>query len=68
MLYQLHWQFIGVGGKTEKTEMRAQKEIKNIVEMKEWQEDVEERNPLPEGAVWMMCGEKSKHFVMAVEE
>lgn len=63
MLYQLHWQF-----KDGTTEMRAQKEINTEAEMRSWQKGVAERHPLPEGAQWMVCNEKSEHFVMAVTE
>ena len=62
MIYQLHWQF-GDG----KTEMRAQNKIDSPIEMHAWEEDVAKRHPLPKGAQWLICNEKSRHFVMAAE-
>ena len=59
MLCQLHWQF------PDRTEMRAQKDIHGHPEMRAWFEDIKESHPLPEGAIWMVCTEKSKHFVLA---
>lgn len=59
MLFQLHWQF------DDKTEMRAQEEIISQKEMKKWWKGVAKRHPLPEGARWLCCNEKSKHFVWA---
>ena len=60
MLYQLHHQ-----SKEETTEMVAQNEINNQDEMLAWQKDVAIRHPLPEGCQWLVCNEKSRHFVMA---
>lgn len=59
MLYQLHWQF------DDRTEMRAQNVINSQAEMKLWWNEVAEEHPLPEGAQWMVCNEKSRHFVWA---
>lgn len=61
MLFQLHWQF---GDRT--TEMKAQSEIDTNEEMKIWHNKVAKKHPLPKGAIWMVCNEKSKHFVIAV--
>lgn len=58
-LFQLHWQF------DDRTEMIAQREIISQKEMKEWVGKVKKEHLLPEGALWMLCSEKSKHFVMA---
>ena len=63
MLYQLHWQF-----KDRTTEMRAQNEINTTTEMKAWETRVMQDYPLPKGAQWMLCNEKSEHFVWAVEK
>ena len=63
MLYQIHWQF---DNKT--TEMRAQKEINSQEEMKSWWGEVAKDHPLPEGAEWLICNEKSRHFVWAVHK
>lgn len=60
MLYQLHWQF-----KDGKTEFIEQSEIRSQVEMRVWENDVVKRHPLPEGAQWLVCTEKSRHFLMA---
>lgn len=59
-LWQLHHQF------KDRTEMVAQRPICSEIEMREWQRDVSARHPLPEGAAWMVCNDKSKHFVWAV--
>ena len=32
-------------------------------EMTEWQKDVAERHPLPEGYQWLLCNEKSLKFM-----
>ena len=60
-LYQLHWQF-----EDGKTEMRAQNTINSTAEMKAWEKDVCERHPLPKGAKWLLCNDKSIHFAMTV--
>lgn len=68
MLYQLHWQF------NDRTEMRAQtsfgpgKSIEKARDMKAWCDEVVDEHPLPEGAKWMMCNEKSKYFLWAVDD
>jgi len=62
-LYQLHWQFTDGH-----TEMRAQAEIGSEDELRTWQREVADRHPLPIGALWMICNEKSRHFVMTSEE
>jgi len=61
-LFQLHWQF-----KDGTTEIWAQSKIKTIKEMKTWLKEVAERHPLPEGAQWLVCNTKSKHFVWAAK-
>ena len=63
MLYQMHHQFLAEG----KTEMVAQKDINDIVEMKNWQVEVTKDNPLPKNAKWMVCNEQSEFFVWAVK-
>ena len=63
-LYQAHWQY-----KDGHTEMMAQREINSIPEMTKFSIDVMEAYPLPENVIWMMCNEKSKHFVwMAADD
>ena len=61
-LTQIHWQWIRKG-KTIKTEMRAQREINNNDEMREFFEETSRDHPLPDGAIWLACDERSKHFV-----
>jgi len=58
-LLQIHHQF------EDRTEMVAQNTINNTTEMRAWEKEVAENHPLPTGAQWMICNEKSKHFVMA---
>ena len=60
MLYQLHWQF-----KDGKTEMRAQREIDCIDDMREFVAETQKAHPLPAGALWMCCDETSEYFVWA---
>ncbi len=61
-LFQLHWQF------DDRTEMIAQREIISQKELKDWVDEVGREHPLPapEKVRWLLCNEKSKHFVMAV--
>lgn len=67
MLYQLHHQF-----KDGHTDMRAQKSFdlskSRDSDVRNWTKGVQERHPLPDGANWMICDEKSKHFVWAVDK
>lgn len=61
-LFQIHHQ-----DKTgSSSEMVSQREISSEAEMKEWEKEVAESHPLPDGKQWMVCNEESKHFVMAV--
>lgn len=62
-LLQLHWQF-----KDGHTEMRAQNEFKferwkTNKEFVEWLKEIQKTHPLPDGADWMVCNEKSEYFV-----
>ena len=59
-LYQIHFQF------NDRTEMVEQALIHSKREMDDWVNRVESEKPLPEGATWMICNEKSKHFVMTI--
>ena len=59
MLYQLHWQY-----KNGITEMRAQREINFLGAMIEFIEETIENHPLPMGATWIACNEKSRYFVL----
>lgn len=63
MLYQLHWQY-----KDGTTDIRAQREINSHDEMKEFVKELREEHPLPDGAIWMICNDKSEHFVWAKAE
>jgi hypothetical protein len=58
MIWQLHWQF-----KDDHTEARAQREINSESEMREFVRETQSAHPLPSGAVWLMCNEKSGYFV-----
>ena len=65
MLYQIHHQSKADGT----TEMIAQSD--DIDDNKEaeqkfrgWSLDIGTRHPLPEGSQWLVCNEKSEHFVM----
>ena len=58
MLHQLHWQY-----KDGNTEMRAQKDINSHDELIAFSKEAQKEHPLPNGAIWMVCNEKSNHFV-----
>ena len=64
-LAQLHWQWIEKG-KTIKTEMVAQREIRSHEDMAKFVEDTKKDYPLPAGAIWMACNEESRYFVKTV--
>ena len=57
MLIQLHHQF------KDRTEMQAQKDVTNHEEMRSWIAEIKLNNPIPNGAIWMVCNEESKDFV-----
>ena len=59
-LFQIHHQF------DDHTEMVEQNVISTNEEMMAWAREVAESHPLPEGARWLYCNEKSEYFVMAV--
>jgi len=59
-IFQIHHQ----DEKNGSTEFIAQNEIENEEQMSAWTKDVTERNPLPEGKIWLICNEKSRHFIM----
>ena len=63
MLYQIHHQF-----KDGKTEMCTQTEmdVYNHDKMRALVNHTRKSHPLPEGAIYMVCNEKSPHFVWAV--
>lgn len=47
--------------------MVAQNEINNQQEMQKWQKEIAESHSLPDSCQWLICNEKSRHFVMAVK-
>jgi len=57
MLLQIHHQF------KDKTEMIAQIESKSPNEVSHKIKELNITHPLPIGAQWMICNEKSEHFV-----
>jgi len=58
MLIQLHWQF------ENGTEMKAQREINSNDEMRRFVQETKTSHPLPKGATWVACNEKSKYFML----
>jgi len=62
MLLQIHHEF-----EDGHTEMVAQKDVLNNEDYVCWKTEIEKEHPLPSGAKWMVCNEKSKHFVMTAE-
>lgn len=63
MLFQLHWQY-----KDGTTEMRTQREIGCIDEMLTFAKETQEGHPLPDGAIWMACNDKSEHFALTLNK
>lgn len=70
MIYQIHWQF-----KDGKTEMRTQFEVADFLCTSEktdiFRSQVDyahKEHPLPDGAVFMICNEESRHFVGVIDE
>lgn len=61
MLVQLHHQ----NKKTSHCEMAAQADIDGVSGFREFLEDVRGTNPLPDDCIWMLCNEKSPHFLWA---
>ena len=57
-LRQVHWQF-----KDGRTEFVAQREISSNEEMSDFVKDCWRDHPPPQGAVFMVCTERSPHFV-----
>ena len=58
-LLQLHWQY-----KDGTTEMRAQKDIISHKKLRAFVREIQKTHPLPNGAIWMVCNQKSKDFVL----
>jgi len=58
MLIQLHHQF-----NTGTTEICAQGDIETISEFQDFVKETQASHPLPAGAKWMACNERSKFFV-----
>lgn len=61
MLYQLHWQF-----DDDRTEMKAQRNLKTFEECRAFVDETFRDHPLPEDARWLLVDEKSKYFVRMV--
>ena len=49
------------------TDFVAQREINGPDEHSAWMKELWETDPPPEGAMWMVCTEKSRHFLMTIE-
>ncbi len=59
MLAQLHYQF-----RDGHTEMVAQRELLTQEgDVQKFINEIKDRHPLPDGAIWMICNEDSPHFV-----
>jgi hypothetical protein len=63
MLWQIHHQF-----QDGHTEMIAQHEEMLPEQMRDWQKEIALDWPLPEGAQWLLCNEKSEYFVWITTE
>jgi len=62
-LLQLHWQY-----KNGTSEMRTQREISSIEELLLFVRETQNGHPLPEGAQWLACNEKSEYFWKTTKE
>lgn len=60
MLWQLHHQN---RRNLKEHEMVAQSDLKSIEDRNKFIEDTKRNHPLPEGYQWLMCNEKSEHFI-----
>ena len=60
MLVQLHHQF-----KDGHTEMVAQNKDLSEKKYRQWYKEITAKYVLPKDAQWLVCNEKSKHFVLA---
>lgn len=58
MIHQMHWQF-----RDGTTELKAQKDVEYIDDMRVFVRDTRKEFPLPDGAMWLTCNKESKHFV-----
>ena len=56
----MHWEWWNNGKQT--TEVRAQKDINNHAELREWAWEVHEEHPSPRGAQWLFVTEESPLF------
>lgn len=54
--------------KTGHSEMVSQNDINSDAEMRSWEQEVKKDHPLSEGSQWMVCNEKSEHFISCAEE
>ncbi len=61
-LIQFHHQF------KHHTVMVAQDEFTTHDNLRKTLFQLKTSNPCPEGAIWMMCNEKSEHFTMTINE
>lgn len=65
MLYQLHWQY-----RDGTTDIKAQKDITSgnafrfRDELSLFIKETQEAHSIPNNAIWMVCNEKSEHFIM----
>lgn len=66
-LIQLHWQWIK-NGQSVKNEMRAQRDVNSQDEMNAFFNETRDQHPLPEGAQWLCCTEKSRFFDKTTDE
>ena len=63
MIFQMHFQKLGVA---DKSEFVAQSDdIQNDESPEAWRDGVMERHPLPAGMSWMMCSDTSDLFMRA---
>ena len=71
MLHQIHWQYRG----NRPTEFIRQFDVPDDMDSTGKQQvldrilkEVNESHPLPQGALWLLCNDKSKHFMMCPVE
>ena len=66
MLYQLHHQF-SKNGIVSHTKFKAQRDVNNFDELKEFIKETKKEFPLSEDAIWLCCNEDSEYFVKTLK-
>ena len=68
MRYQIHHQPKEYSKSNELIFIAQSDDYEAAKEIDEWGRDVTKKHPLPDGYQWLMCNEKSDHFVCTFNE